>query len=69
MPTTKSTSYGQLTAELDEVLAAMQNANGDIDAAMKAYEKGMGIIAELQTYLDTAEVKVTKLRQQFEQAG
>lgn len=52
--------YHQLKAELDEVLARLQQDDIDIDEAMKLHEQGTKLVAELETYLKTAENKITK---------
>jgi exodeoxyribonuclease VII small subunit len=54
-------SYQILNNELDEVLAKLQSGELDIDEATKAYEHGMEIVKELETYLKSAENTVRKL--------
>ncbi|MCA9334160.1 exodeoxyribonuclease VII small subunit [Candidatus Saccharibacteria bacterium] len=53
-------SYRELKGQLDEVLARLQQDDIDIDEAMKLHEQGTKLVAELETYLKTAENKITK---------
>lgn len=63
---TKSTlNYKQLSSQLDDILARLQNADVDIDEATKLYEQGTQIVKQLETYLKTAENKVAKLKKNF----
>ncbi len=59
---TKKTDYQSLSRELDEILAKLQSVDLDIDEAVKAYERGMTIAKELESYLKTAENKITKIK-------
>lgn len=62
----KDLDYRKLSAELDELLAKLQTADLDIDEAVKCYERGMVIVKQLETYLKTAENKVSKVKASFE---
>ena len=62
---TAKKSYQALSAELDEILAALQTPEVDIDEALKLYERGQKVIAELEAYLTTAENKVNQLKAKF----
>lgn len=53
--------YRKLNAELDELIVKLQSGELDIDEAIACYERGSEIIAELQTYLKTAENKISKV--------
>lgn len=57
--------YQKLSAELDKILDEMQSTDIDIDEAVKKYEQGMKILAELESRLKTAENKVKKVRADF----
>jgi exodeoxyribonuclease VII small subunit len=59
-------TYQSLSAELDDVMAQLQADDIDIEVAVKAYERGMHIVAELEKQLKTAENKVKKIKLQFE---
>lgn len=63
---TKKTDYKALSAELDQVLTKLQSAELDVDEAVAAYERGMEIAKELETYLKQAENKVTKIKADWE---
>jgi exodeoxyribonuclease VII small subunit len=54
-------SYRQLSDALEKVLAELQDPEVDIDRALKLYEQGQKLIAELAAYLESAENKVNKL--------
>jgi exodeoxyribonuclease VII small subunit len=58
--------YKKLSSELDQVLDKLQNADLDVDEAVKAYERGMEIAKNLETYLKKAENKVTKVKADWE---
>ena len=58
--------YRKLSQELDAILEELQTADLDIDEAVKKYERGMKIAEQLETYLKTAENKVTKIKESFE---
>lgn len=49
------------SAELDEVLAKLQDSDIQVDEAAKYYEQGLKLIAELEGYLEHAENVVKKL--------
>lgn len=55
-------SYKQMQAELDDVLARIQNEELDVEEAIKLYEQGEQLIVELEKYLKTAENKISKLK-------
>lgn len=54
--------YKQLQTELDEVMSKIQAEELDVEEAIKLYEKGEKLIAELEAYLKTAENKIKKLK-------
>jgi exodeoxyribonuclease VII small subunit len=53
--------YASMNAELEEIIAQLQQDSLDIDAAIKAYERGLKLVTQLETYLQAAENKVSKL--------
>jgi exodeoxyribonuclease VII small subunit len=55
-------TYRELMEELDVVMQALQTTDLDVDAAIVQYEKGIGITRQLESYLATAENKLTELR-------
>ena len=50
--------YKSMMQELQALLADMQDAELDVDAALQKYERGQELIAKLNTYLKTAENKI-----------
>lgn len=65
MAQSKKTDYQALQQELDAVLELLEDPATDIDAALKAYERGVKLIAELEGYLKTAENKVREIKANF----
>lgn len=59
----KTTDYRKLNAELETILAKLETNDLDVDEAIKQYQRGTEIVAELEKYLQTAENKVTKVKQ------
>lgn len=62
--TKQSTDYRKLNAELETVLEQLETSDLDVDQAIKHYQRGVEIVAELEKYLKTAENKVVKVKQQ-----
>jgi len=58
----KKTSYQNLNNELNEILDLLQTTDLDVDEALKAYERGMAIAQELESYLKTAETTIKKIK-------
>lgn len=59
-------SYEQLKAELDGILAELQQGDLDIDQALKHYERGLELVRQLEAYLKTADNKVRQLKAKFD---
>jgi exodeoxyribonuclease VII small subunit len=59
-------TYQELKTELDELLEQLQADDISVEDAMKHYERGMELIAELGKHLTTAENKITKLKAKFD---
>lgn len=62
----KAASYQEMNKELESLLSDLQSSDMDIDEALKAYERGMELVKDLEAYLKTAENKVIKIKTQFE---
>lgn len=63
MAQTKQTqTYAELSGRLDEIVRALESPSLDIDEAMKLYEEGASLVAELEHYLRTAENRISKLK-------
>jgi exodeoxyribonuclease VII small subunit len=59
---TKKVDYRKLNDELDTILERLQSGELGIDEAMPAYERGMQLVKELETYLQSAENRITELQ-------
>lgn len=66
--TKENINYKKLSAELEEVISKLQSADLDVDEAVKAYERGMEIAKELESYLKQAENKVEKIKADWSSA-
>lgn len=58
---TKKT-YGELQAELDDVLLQLQSGDLDIDAALKLHKQGEKLVGELEAYLADAKNEIEQLK-------
>lgn len=58
----KQADYRLLSAELDDILARLQGGELTIDEALPAYERGLKLVKELETYLKAAENQVSELK-------
>lgn len=63
---TNNKTYAELKSELDDVLFTLQQDNIDVDDALKTYEKGMELVAKLESQLKEAEIKIVKLKARFD---
>ena len=59
---TMTKTYKKLQAELDEVMEKIQAEELDVEEAIKLFERGEQLIAELELYLKTAENKIKRLK-------
>lgn len=57
--------YAATSAELGEVLTRLQQSDLQVDEAVVLYEKGLQLVDQLQTHLQTAENKVQQLKLQY----
>ncbi len=57
-------SYRELSAQLDEVLAKLQDPELDVDGAARLYEKGLQLISDLEKHLEQAETNIQTIRVQ-----
>lgn len=55
-------SYKELSAELAELLARLEQGDMDIEEAVQCYERGLEIVKQLEGYLKRAENTVTELK-------
>lgn len=59
---TKKVDYRKLNDELDGILERLQSGEISIDEAVPAYERGMQLVKELETYLQDAENRITEVQ-------
>lgn len=55
-------SYQALNAELEQVLAALQNPDVHIDKAVALYERGLKLVRQLDVHIKATENKIIKLK-------
>lgn len=55
-------NYQELSTKLDELLAALQHPDCDVDEAAALYEAALKTIAQLETHLKTAKNRITKVQ-------
>lgn len=60
-----SKTYQELSSELDNVLATLQQPDIAVDEAVKLYEQGMKLAAELEKHIAKAENTLQKVRLQL----
>lgn len=58
-------TYQELKSQLDEVMQQLQREDLDIDKAIEYYQKGLELVRDIETYLKTAENKVTEIKAKF----
>lgn len=61
----KQVDYKALNDELQALLVQLQGEDIDVEEAVKLYERGLEIVAQLEEYLKTSENRITKLQSQF----
>ena len=67
MPKTSSTktvdqlTYEAALAELETIVAALENEQRSLDESMALYERGQALLKRCTELLDQAELKVTQL--------
>jgi exodeoxyribonuclease VII small subunit len=52
--------YAAKSAELERVLAKLQDPDVEIDEATKLYDQGLKLVDEIETYLKQAENTVSR---------
>ncbi len=58
-------TYEALKTELDTIMFELQREDLDVDSALKGYQRGLELIHQLETYLQTAENRVRELKAKF----
>ena len=54
-------TYEAAFAELENIVAALENEQGSLDESMKLYERGQALVKRCAAILDKAELKVKQL--------
>lgn len=54
--------FEELLAELEALVSGMENAEPDLEASLKAYERGMELSKECHKRLEEAERRILLLR-------
>ena len=57
----ESLSYEQALAELESIVAALENEQRSLDESMVLYERGQALVKRCAKILDKAELKVKQL--------
>ena len=52
--------YSEAIAELDVIMAELRSPDIALDDALKLHEKGQALLAELEDFLQNAEVEIQK---------
>jgi exodeoxyribonuclease VII small subunit len=60
--TAKQPDYQKLHDELEDILEKLQSGALSIDEAMPAYERGLTVVKELESFLETAQNRVAELQ-------
>ena len=55
-------SYRQLQAQLDAVLAELESPSLDIDQALELYKQGQKLVEQLEKHLRTAHNEIIQLK-------
>jgi len=58
----KTKDYQALNLELENILAALQQPNVQVDEAVKLYDQGLKLIALLEQHLNEAENTIQRLK-------
>jgi len=58
--------YQTLMAELETILAELQQEDLDVDQAVKQYQRGLELVRQLEQYLEGAENTVKELKAKFD---
>jgi len=57
--------YEELKRELDQVMLELQREDIGVDEALKAYERGLELVKQIENYLKTAENRILELKTKF----
>lgn len=65
MPKKSDPTYQTLSAQLEELLAKLQQPDCDVDEAVKLYRAALECLAAMERHLETAKNEVVKIRASF----
>lgn len=60
--------FASLNSELETILIELNREDLDVDQAIKHYERGLKLVAQLEQYLQSSENKITELKAKFNTA-
>jgi exodeoxyribonuclease VII small subunit len=66
-PAPDERSFGEALAELDEIVAALESGQLELEDSMERYERGVWLLRSLQGKLTNAQQKVTTLIGELEE--
>ena len=69
MTAKKNESFEQLYAQLEETVGKLEKGGLPLEDSIALYEEGMELAKRCQKLLDSAEQRITKLRESFGQAA
>ena len=58
--------YQTMNAELGEIIDWFESDKVNLDEAIVKHEKALVLIAEIEKYLESAEIKITKITTRFQ---
>lgn len=65
MAQTKVKTYQQMSDELNQLVDWFESSQFDLDEAVAKYEQAIKLVADMETYLKTAENKIKKISASF----
>ena len=64
----KELAFEQAIARLDEIVKQLEGGNAPLDASLKLFEEGVGLVAACKKQLDAAEQRVKFLTENGNEA-
>lgn len=65
MAQTKVKTYQQMSDEVNQLVDWFESSQFDLDEAVAKYEQAIKLVADMETYLKTAENKIKKISASF----
>ena len=66
---TKNKSYQEMLTKVETLVDQVADPDLDLDAMVARVEEGYGLIREMRTRLESTQLKVEALRQEYEDLG